>query len=138
MVKRWNNNIIIKLFQIKSTLGENQGRNKLLYLDSRLDTQVSLILLYPRRDSHHNVWHARHLTPLNMCCGMLSSSYHKRAAYERYVWERPHGWCSLFLERYRVIPKNITLFTILENSAIQLTHQLSTNKLLLNSNTWNH
>ena len=38
-------------------------------------------------------------------------------------------------ERYRVIPKNMKLFTILENSAIQLTNQLSTNKLLLTSNT---
>ena len=47
--------------------------------------------------------------------------------HEGFVWEHPYGWCSIFLERDRVIPKNINLGTILKT---QPTNQPSANKLL--------
>ena len=54
---------------------------------------------------------------------------------EGLVWERPYGWRSIFLERDKVMPKNINLSTIPKT---QTTNQPSANKLLLYSNTWNH
>ena len=42
-----------------------------------------------------------------------------------------------FLRDKGLYLENKTLFIILENSTTQLTNQLSTNELLLNSNTWN-
>ena len=73
-------------------------------------------------------------------CGALAITRerHFKTDNMRDMFENVHMDDVLFLVRYRVIPKNITLFTILENSAIQITYQLSTNKLLMNSNTWNY
>ena len=149
--QRWNNNINNKLFQIKPTLGEWRSA----FRKSRKE-QVIISLL---RIGHTSLTDSLILkqgqpwqcltcqTPYTIKhvlveCGAVAitreSSILKQIMWERYVWEYPHAQCSLFLERYRVIPRNITLFIIQQNLAIQLSNRLSIDKLLLNSNTWNH
>ena len=61
--------------------------------------------------------------------------FFQKKKQEGFVWERPYGWRSIFLERDRIIPKNINFGTILKTQA---TNQPSAKKLLLNSNNWNH
>ena len=125
----WHNN---KICQIKPSLGEwrpafRKSRKKSHYISiadwpyKQGQPSQCLICQTPYTIKHVLVE-----------CGALAITREQQNM--RDVWERPHRWYSLFLERYRVIPKNIILLTTLENSAIQL----STNKLLLNSNIWNH
>ena len=68
----WNN-INNKLFQIRPTLWKwrptfrKSRKEQVIISLLQIGHTHSFLLLYSSRDSHHNVWCARCLTPLNMC-----------------------------------------------------------------------
>ena len=138
----WNNNINNKLFQVKPTLAEW----KPAFRKSRKEQVIISQLQIGHTSLTHSFIFKQGQPPQSLTCQTpytikhvlvkcealaITRERHFKTDNMSYMFENIH----MNDERYRVIPKNITLFTILENSAIQLTNQLNTNKLLLNSNT---
>ena len=110
--QRWNNNISNKLFQIKPTLGEWRPA----FRKSRKEQVIRSRVRIGHTKRTHSYLLKQEQPPQCSTChsrGMWSfanarKQYFKNSNMKKYIWECPHGWRSLFLEKDRVILKNIT------------------------------